>query len=275
MASESDYLQELGDQPLDDTPVSFAEPQARNHRLPQHMPPTRDECVLHGGLPLDGQPRVVYSQLALQQIEAHCASNLRAEVGGALLGMAYQHNELLFVEVQAAIPAVSADHGPSHFTFTADVWAQLHRDREAYPDLEFVGWFHTHPNLGVFFSSDDVVVHNAAFRQPWHIALVVDPVRNEACTFGWDNGVIEPLLGFYEFVADDLEEPEMPRSQISWRIVTDNVFGGRYPDEYVQYAIRPNDLNLPPISPWIGAILGGLALAVSIVTLILVIIKLY
>ncbi|MCO5183343.1 MAG: Mov34/MPN/PAD-1 family protein [Anaerolineae bacterium] len=275
MESEHDFMQDIDNQGLGSSTVSFTEPPASNHRLPQHMPPTRDECVLHGSLPLDEQPRVVYSQQALQQIEAHCTSNLRVEVGGALLGVAYQHNDLLFVEVQAAIPAVSADHGPSHFTFTADVWAQLHRDREAYPELEFVGWFHTHPDLGVFFSSDDIVVHNAAFRQPWHVALVVDPVRNEACTFGWNRGEIEPLLGFYEFLADDPDELDMPRSQISWRIVTDNVFGGHYPDEYVQYAVRPNELNLPPISPWIGAILGGLGLAVSIVTLILVIIKLY
>jgi proteasome lid subunit RPN8/RPN11 len=270
MDSERDFSQGI-----ELPPVTVTTAPSSNHHVPQHMPPLRDECVLHGSLPADSQPRVVYSQNALTQIEAHCHSNLRAEVGGALLGTAYRHNDVLFVEVQAAIPALAADHGPSHFTFTADVWAQLHRDREAYPELEFVGWFHTHPDLGVFFSADDVVVHNAAFRQPWHIGLVVDPVRDEACTFGWDNGEIAPLLGFYEFLADDAEAADVPRSTITWRIVTENVFGGAYPDDYVQYSVRPNELNLPPISPWIGAVLGGLGLTVSIVTLILVIIKLY
>lgn len=273
MDDERDFS--AGIEGLDTPSPAFAEPAVTNHRLPQQMPPTRDECVLHGSLPLDEQPRVVYTQNALAQIMAHCDTTHAAEVGGALLGTAYQHNDLLFIEVEAAIPAVSADNGPSHFTFTADVWAQLHRDREAYPDLEIVGWFHTHPDLGVFFSADDVIVHTAAFREPWHVALVVDPVRDEACTFAWVDGHIVPVLGFYEFLHDNPASPDVPRSRITWRIVTDNLMGGQFPDEYVQYAVQPHELSLPPISPWIGAILGGLALAVSVVTLILVIMRLY
>ena len=93
-------------------------------------------------------------------------------------------------EVKAALPAVSSDHGPVHFTFSADSWARLHRDRTAhYAQLDIIGWFHTHPGLGVFYSSDDVVVHTAAFTLPWHVGLVVDPLGNHASYFGWQDGV--------------------------------------------------------------------------------------
>jgi proteasome lid subunit RPN8/RPN11 len=134
-------------------------------------------------------------------------------LGGALLGHAYRHKGGVIVEVRAALPAATTDHGPVHFTFSADSWSKLHRDRAAhYANLDIVGWFHTHPDLGVFYSSDDVVVHSAAFTLPWHVGLVIDPVRDEAACFGWVNGALSPIDGFYEL-------PERrPETQVPWRV---------------------------------------------------------
>jgi proteasome lid subunit RPN8/RPN11 len=154
---------------------------------------------LHGQQPPANQVVVSHRQQALSQIRAHSISNLRSELGGVLLGHAYRNGERLLVEVMAALPARNDDHGPVHFTFTADAWSQIHHDRaEKYPNLEIVGWFHTHPGLGVFYSSDDVVVHTAAFTLPWHVGLVVDPLGNHASYFGWQDGVLAPIVGYYE-----------------------------------------------------------------------------
>jgi proteasome lid subunit RPN8/RPN11 len=154
----------------------------------------------------------VASQQAIQQIVAHGNSDLGSELGGALLGSAYRHEGRVYVEVSAALPAESSDHGPVHFKFTADSWLTN------YPDLDIVGWFHTHPNLGVFYSGDDVVVHSAAFTLPWHVGLVLDPVRNEASFFGWVNGVLAANSGFYER-HDNQEESAVP-----WKIVPSAVW---------------------------------------------------
>ena len=190
--------------------------------LPQGRPPRQDDCVLHGGLPDAEQINVVVTQGALKQIVAHCNSNTNVELGGVLLGRPYHNNRQTFVQIEAAIPAVSDDNGPVHFTFTADAWAQIHVDRTAYPQLEIVGWFHTHPDLGVFYSADDEVVHAAAFTQPWHVGLVVDPVRNQASFFAWDEGEVKPLPGFYELIpASAGNENEVPRAVVDWDIVID------------------------------------------------------
>ena len=219
-----------------ETPEPNAEAQSGNanndHRqalaaLPFRQPPAPPASwLVHGEAPADTEPTVLIHQLALLQIDAHSRSNLDYELGGALLGTAYRYKSGVIVEVSAALPATSGDHGPVHFTFSADSWSKLHQDRAAhYPQLDIVGWFHTHPDLGVFYSSDDVVVHSAAFTQPWHVGLVVDPVRAEASFFGWVDGALQPLSGFYEL-------PErQPESRVPWRIVQTAVWDQPYVPE--------------------------------------------
>jgi proteasome lid subunit RPN8/RPN11 len=241
-------------------------------QLPQKHPPTLGEqAVLHGKEP--GQVIVITSQAALAQVDAHSRSNLRTELGGALLGRAYRHDGQVYVAVEAALPAVSADHGPIHFTFNADTWTQLRLDREKnYPTLEIVGWFHTHPNLGVFYSGDDVVVHSAAFTLPWHVGLVVDPVRNEACFFGWENGELIPFSGFYEL----LDAQETPYAK--WRVVRTSVWKDATEAELAQKK-RSNQVAdqttvyapatpKPSFNPGIGLIVGSLGLLLALFMLV-------
>ena len=115
-------------------------PQSKTERPPAEQEKT---FILHGRPPGPEQVRVALSQVALRQIEGHSVSNLENELGGVLMGYATQNGQQYHVEVQAALPVVTQEHGPAHFTFTADAWAQLHEDRTAYfPDLEIVGWYH-------------------------------------------------------------------------------------------------------------------------------------
>ncbi|MCB9008193.1 MAG: Mov34/MPN/PAD-1 family protein [Ardenticatenaceae bacterium] len=182
---------------------------------------------LHGQLPAANQVVVSHRQQAIRQIRAHSISNLRSELGGVLLGHAYRDGGKLLVEVIAALPARNDDHGPIHFTFTADAWSQIHHERaQKFPDLEIVGWFHTHPGLGVFYSSDDVVVHTAAFTLPWHVGLVVDPLGNEASYFGWQDGQLAPIGGYFEQL-DEQETPVAP-----WRVAKTEVWATRTTEQF-------------------------------------------
>lgn len=242
--------------------------------LPEHQPPLSDKCQLHGQKPAKGQPWVIIHQATLKQIDVHGNSELGSELGGALLGKAYRHQNTVFVEVMAALPAMNQDHGPIHFKFTADSWAQLQRDRQQhYPDLEIVGWFHTHPGLGVFYSGDDVVVHSAAFTLPWHVGLVVDPIQNEASFFGWVNGALAPLSGFYEWLDKEQE------TVVRWRVVRTAVWDQTY-EEYQQskrarkppggvYAAPGNaTFGLSSMNPWLGVATGLLGVLLSLFLLI-------
>lgn len=192
--------------------------------LPERQPPPlTKKGWLHGRSPRNDPVIIITHREALGQITAHSQSDLGVELGGALLGRAYRYKGQVYVEVQAALPAAAGDHGPIHFTFTADSWTQLQQDRSAsYPHLDIVGWFHTHPGLGVFYSGDDVIVHSAAFTLPWHVGLVVDPVGNEAAFFGWAKNNLVPLAGFYELV----EPPIGP--VVDWQMVPTTVWQESY-----------------------------------------------
>ena len=233
-------------------------------QLPQHPRPTLEKgYTRHGLVPSPGQVVVINGQAALTAVSTHSLSNTQSELGGVLLGHAYQDNGTLFVEVEAALPAVSDDHGPVHFTFNANGWAQLHKDRAArYPDLQIVGWFHTHPDLGVFYSADDVVVHSAAFTLPWQVGLVVDPLRQEACFFGWEiashGKQILPITGFYEWL------DQKPGSLVGWQI-TNEPFTETSSRVMLAQHVGP---GLPPISPWWGVFLGSLSLIISLALLL-------
>lgn len=223
-------------------------------QLPQHPRPNLEQGhTRHGLVPPPGQVVIINGQAALTAVSTHSLSNTQSELGGVLLGHAWQHHGTLFVAVEAALPAVSDDHGPVHFTFNANGWAQLHKDRAArYPDLQIVGWFHTHPNLGVFYSSDDVVVHSAAFTQPWHVGLVVDPVRREACYFGWQGDTLTPIAGFYE------RHDQQELSVIDWRNVRTSVWGAGYGQTvatavshgYAQMQSYAEENELPELPRW-------------------------
>lgn len=229
----------------------------------------------HGRDPGRDNVNVYFSSEALRGIDEHTNDSLAVEVGGVLLGTVTEGDKNLVVEVTASILAETSDQGPSHFTFTADSWAQIHRDRdEQYQDLQIVGWYHSHPDLGAFYSQDDVVVHAAAFVLPWHVSLVVDPVRRELCLIGWRQGEVEkeekdlgPIPGFYE-VLSDAEE-----SAFNWRYVQ----AGTFYEEWRQpsrpatngtvYALANSWPSLPAISPWWGVLLAGISLLLNAILL--------
>jgi proteasome lid subunit RPN8/RPN11 len=264
-------------------PTSATRPQeALEKPAPAEVPareaqsPERRAPVLHGAKPAAGQIRVAMTQLSLRQIEGHATRDLGRELGGVLLGEKGQDEEGYFVKVLASLPVRTSDHGPVHFTFTADSWSQLHAERsQRYPDMDIVGWYHTHPNLGVFYSADDVVVHKAAFVMPWQVGLVYDPVRGEGCLIGWqrqDSLASEPELaeidGYYEILDEQIG------SVATWQFLRSTVWReGAYPDPAkprTNQIYAPSNAGpiLPPISPWWGVMLGGLSLLITLLLLI-------
>jgi proteasome lid subunit RPN8/RPN11 len=285
MTSASPYSEqeqtEESNQPVEqEVTIAAGESQIERHGLaPQdagRLSAAKSAIHLHGHAPAGDQVRMFISQSALRQIDEHANSNLDCEVGGVLMGHLREGEAHLSIEVLAALPAVTDDHGPVHFTFTADAWARIHEDRtDQYPDLQIVGWFHTHPDLGVFYSADDVVVHSAAFVMPWQVGLVIDPIRLEGCLFGWRSvpnemtkPVLIPINGYYERL------DERPASTATWELVRSSIWQSSYVADGEDrsqsdlYMPRNEWPALPSISPWWGVVLGGLSLLISLILLL-------
>ena len=128
--------------------------------------------------PGQDEPVVIIDRAAWEAIEAH-ARSATVEVGGLLVGEALRDGASgrPVTLVRGAIPAIGGASSSVSFTFTPDAWDYLTRERDrAWPELITVGWFHTHPNLGVFYSSTDRSTQQAFFNQPWNVGLVIDPL---------------------------------------------------------------------------------------------------
>ena len=241
--------------------------------LPVREPPLHEGSYhRHGPEPAAHEVRILIAPAALEQIRAHSHSQMASELGGVLLGHAYEHGGQRYVEVSAALPAPSEDRGPYHFTFNADAWAHVNRERDAqHPALQIVGWFHTHPGLGVFFSADDVVVQSAAFVMPWHVALVVDPIRKEAGFFGWHGRVVTPLSGFYEMGRNGDDGPVFP-----WRLVRGAVWSETYEEHLAQHSRVSTAVPAwPALGPWLALSAAAAVLLVSLLFLALGVLPLY
>jgi proteasome lid subunit RPN8/RPN11 len=129
--------------------------------------------------------RIAVFESVLEAIIDYSETDLRRELGGFLLG-GLSASDRRTIQVSDFLPAVDARSRATSLTFTHDTWATMTRSvRERFPDLSVVGWHHTHPGFGVFLSGYDLFIQRHFFSEPWQIALVVDPRRQELGFFQW------------------------------------------------------------------------------------------
>ena len=106
------------------------------------------------------------------------ACSAEVEVGGVLIGQwcTDEETEEQFVMVNHALPARHTRQGSVYLTFTQDSLVDLHEQIEKrFEDERIVGWYHTHPRMGIFLSHYDTWLHNHFFPESWQVALVVEP----------------------------------------------------------------------------------------------------
>jgi proteasome lid subunit RPN8/RPN11 len=161
--------------------------------------------------------KVFLSQSAYCKINLHANSELDDEVGGALVGIWCQDRDSdeEFVVVQNMLPARHTRQGSVYLTFTQDTLVSFHDELEKnHNGKRIVGWYHTHPRMGIFLSHYDTWLHNNFFREPWQVALVVEPHSSLAGFFiRRDDDVLDPTryFGFYELNGN------LGRSMVDWK----------------------------------------------------------
>ena len=157
-------------------------------------------CVFPYDQPDTDQPPVFISQSVMKAIEKHVTSENDKEVGGVLLGGFYRTEKGSFVEITDFIEATSAKGTDVSLTFTHEAWEQITAEQSRRgSDLQIVGWYHSHPALGVFMSKEDEFIHSNFFSEPWHVAIVVDPIYHNWGCFKWNDGRLERTGGMYVF----------------------------------------------------------------------------
>ena len=142
------------------------------------------------GLRRRGAVGLLVREPVLEEILEYSERDLQREQAGFLLGLHGQASGRVGrVELRAFLPARYTRCRASSVTFTYETWTRLRSEMEQrHPDLELVGWHHTHPGMGVFLSDFDRFIHRHFFAQPWQFAMVVDPRQKHFGFFQWAEG---------------------------------------------------------------------------------------
>ncbi|HEY69933.1 MAG TPA: hypothetical protein G4O08_05035 [Anaerolineae bacterium] len=172
-------------------------------RIPEHL-----VQAWHPSFDEEAEPLVsVYlTSEAFTQFMDHSRSDLENEVGGGLVGSRHvdTRTEEQFVLIEAVIPARFTRHGNAFLTFTQDTLVAMNDElNERFPKRQLVGWYHTHPRMGIFLSHYDLWLHNHFFPEPWQVALVIEPHAGLGGFFiRQKDGDIDHLryFGFYEIL---------------------------------------------------------------------------
>jgi proteasome lid subunit RPN8/RPN11 len=139
------------------------------------------ESVLGSGLPF----KLYLSTRAEEKIRSHALKYAprRLEVMGFLLGE---------VSVWHAVTyAIIRDVGTTELRSSS---SKVRFDPEAFPrlflelddsgfDYVLVGWYHSHPGHTCFLSRTDLDTQRTMFDQPYHSALVIDPINQDIKAF--------------------------------------------------------------------------------------------
>jgi proteasome lid subunit RPN8/RPN11 len=134
-------------------------------------------CALVVGC--DGLPKALIDTATMEGVRAHLRER-HVEMGGLLLGTVYQGlrgGDDLIISVDGFVRSTDFDGTQVSLRMGTHVWERART--EAGPLRFVVGWYHSHPNLGVFFSGTDRRTQRAFFNHPHSLGLVIDPVRDE------------------------------------------------------------------------------------------------
>jgi proteasome lid subunit RPN8/RPN11 len=129
---------------------------------------------------------VEVSPLAYEQALAHL-NHQSIEQGGLLIGRAWANplpsdtGQVARVEILEAIASINSEATEYSLKMNTTVWDTANKriTELAEPHLRIVGWFHSHPNLGAFFSSTDKATQAAFFNHPYSVGWVIDPFTSD------------------------------------------------------------------------------------------------
>jgi proteasome lid subunit RPN8/RPN11 len=182
--------------------MPFESPTPRMARLP--LENARRWISIYESEEICAPISIFFTRNAYIQAVAHADSDLDVEVGGVLVGRWYVDSEAgrQYVVITTSLPARFTQQGSVFLTFTQASLVDIHaKIDEEYPEDSIVGWYHTHPHMGVFLSQHDTWLHDHFFPEPWQMALVIEPHSQIGGFFVRQaGGLLDPAryFGFYE-----------------------------------------------------------------------------
>ena len=128
----------------------------------------------------------------------HAVLDTTVEICGVLVGSWHRDDAGPFVKIVESIRGEGAETRFAEVTFTHQTWAKINAEMDTkFSKLSIVGWYHTHPDFGIFLSDRDRFIHEHFFSGPGQVAHVIDPIRKIEGVFIWRDGKPSPCEHFW------------------------------------------------------------------------------
>ena len=190
----------MGRPPLSTDDIVFEEMKFREPKRARRPDRDRRWACLAYEVPRAEDLPIFLDRKTADAIERHALRDTSVELGGIMLGHECVDDQTgePFVWIIESLEAKHYENTQASFTYTHEAWEEITRDRDRlHPDLDIVGWYHTHPDFGIFLSSHDLFIHRHFFNQPLQVAYVVDPIRQTRGFFRWRDGGLDQVGGYY------------------------------------------------------------------------------
>jgi proteasome lid subunit RPN8/RPN11 len=144
----------------------------------------------------------------------HGTQDTSVEICGVLVGSWQRDQSGPFVKIVESIRGEGAETKFAEVTFTHQTWAKINQEMDTkFAKWSIVGWYHTHPDFGIFLSDRDRFIQEHFFSGPGQVAHVIDPIRGIEGVFAWRDG--KPTLCDHFWVGDRIHfgpsaDPEVP-----------------------------------------------------------------
>lgn len=128
---------------------------------------------------------VYLSRKGEEKIRLHAVKEAarRLEVMGFLLGEACTWKGTVY-SVVMDVATTELRSSSSKVRFDPKAFPKLfHGLDDSGFDYILIGWYHSHPGHTCFLSGTDLETQRSMFNQPYHIALVIDPINRDIKTF--------------------------------------------------------------------------------------------
>jgi len=144
---------------------------------------------------------IYMSSVAERKIKAHAVNEApnRLEVMGFMLGEVHRWKGRTYSLVRDIV-TTHLKSSSSKVRFDPEAFPNLfHGLDDSGFDYILVGWYHSHPGHTCFLSRTDLETQRSIFDQPYHSALVIDPIIRDIKTFKLsETGYEEVAFAVYE-----------------------------------------------------------------------------
>ena len=159
---------------------------------------------------------VYLSRVGEEKIRSHAVKEAprRLEVMGFLLGEACTWKGEAFSVVRDVV-TTELRSSSSKVRFDPKAFPKLfHGLDDSGFDYILVGWYHSHPGHTCFLSGTDLETQRSMFNQPYHVALVIDPINQDIKTFRLrDEGYEETMFAVFDPLHQEMVDPKGARTR--------------------------------------------------------------